>query len=215
MKFIERVREILLHPRATWPVIEREAGDSRSIFVDYLVYIAAVPAVAGFIGMSLVGIGGFGRTLRLPVGSGLVQMVAGYLLSLAIVYVTARLVDAIAPAFGGVRSRLNALKVVAYGSTAGFLAGLFSLVPALAWFGVLASLYSVYLLYTGLPVLMKCPPGKAAGFTAVVVLLGIVAMIVLASLSSLLLPAHMMDGMHGRHGGPARTAAAGGAPAFA
>ena len=59
-------------------------------------------------------------------------MVIGYLLSLAIVYVLALIVDALAPTFGGTKNPIAALKLVAYGSTAGFVGGIFSLMPSLA-----------------------------------------------------------------------------------
>ena len=115
----------------------------------------------------------------------LVQMVVGYLLSLAIVYVLALIVNALAPTFGGSKDLVAALKVVAYGSTAGFLGGVFSLLPSLALLGLLAAFYSIYLIYTGLPVLMRCPPEKAGAYTAVVVVCAIIAMIVLGAVSSL------------------------------
>ena len=126
-----------------------------------------------------------GVSFRLPITTGLVQLVVGYLLSLGIVWVLALIVNALAPTFGGSKNFVAALKVIAYGSTAGFVGGVFSLLPALGWLGLLAALYSIYLIYTGLPVLMRCPSARAGAYTAVVVVCSLVAMIVLASISSL------------------------------
>src|SRR5204862_367012 len=70
------------------------------------------------------------------------------------------------PTFGGVKNAVNALKLVAYGSTAGFVGGIFGLIPSLGMLGLLAALYSIYLIYTGVPVLMKTPSDKAGGYTA-------------------------------------------------
>jgi hypothetical protein len=39
-------------------------------------------------------------------------------------------------------------------------------VPALSMLSVLANLYCIYLIYTGVPVLMKCPDEKAVPYTA-------------------------------------------------
>jgi len=185
MSLIERVQSILLRPKQTWPVIAAEPGDVATIYSRYVVILAAIPAICAFIGWTLVGGGAFGVSYRLPIATGLVQMVVGYLLSLAIVYVLALIVNALAPTFSGTKDMVAALKVVAYGSTAGFLGGVFSLLPSLALLGLLASLYSVYLIYTGLPVLMRCPPEKAGAYTVVVVVCTIVAMIVLGAVSSL------------------------------
>jgi hypothetical protein len=185
MSLIERVQSIVLRPKQTWPVIAAEPGDVATIYSRYVVILAAIPAICAFIGWTLVGGGAFGVTYRLPIATGLVQMVVGYLLSLAIVYVLALIVNALAPTFGGSKDLVAALKVVAYGSTAGFLGGVFSLLPALALLGLLASFYSIYLIYTGLPVLMRCPPEKAGAYTAVVVVCAVLAMIVLGAVSSL------------------------------
>jgi hypothetical protein len=186
MSLIERVQSILLRPKQTWPVIAAEPADVASIYSRYVVILAAIPAVCGFIGWTLIGGGGFGVTYRLPIATGLVQLVVGYLLSLAIVYVLALIVNALAPTFGGSKDLVAALKVVAYGSTAGFVGGVFSLLPSLALLlGLLASLYSIYLLYTGLPVLMRSAPEKAGAYTAVVVVCAVLAMIVLGAVSSL------------------------------
>ena len=131
MSLIERVHSILLRPKQTWPVIAAEPADVASIYSRYVVILAAIPAICAFIGWTLVGGGAFGVTYRLPIATGLVQMIVGYLLSLAIVYVLALIVNALAPTFGGSKDLVAALKVVAYGSTAGFLGGVFSLLPSL------------------------------------------------------------------------------------
>lgn len=188
MSIVQRVKDILLNPKGTWPLIDAEAATVQSVYVPYVLALAAIPALAGFIGYSLIGVGGMGFNFRVPVVSGLVGMVVGYALSLAMVYVLALIVDALAPTFGGTKSQISALKVVAYGATAGFLGGIFSLVPALSILGLLAALYSIYLIYTGLPVLMKSSPDKAVAYTAVVIVCGIIAGVLIGMVSALVTP---------------------------
>ena len=201
MNLIQRVQDILLRPTTTWPAIEQEPADVASLYTRYVLILAAIPAVAGFIGMTLIGVGGFGMHIRVPFLWGLTNMVVSYALSLVMVFVVALIVDALAPTFGGSKNQINALKLVAYGATAGFVGGIFGLIPSLSVLGLLAALYSIYLVYTGLPVLMKCPPEKAAGYTAVVVVCGIVAGIVIGAISAAVTPSHgfgrMGSGMHG------------------
>lgn len=198
MNLMQRVQDILLRPKATWPVIADEPGDVAGIYAGYLVYLAAIPAIAGFIGLSLIGIGGFGINVRVPVLSGLVHMVVSYALSLAMVYVMALIVNALAPTFGGTQSPTQAFKLVAYAATAGFVGGIFSLLPALSVLGLLAALYAIYLIFIGVPVLMKCPPEKALPYTAVVLICGIVAGVVLGMVTNLVLPSRgAMMGMTG------------------
>ena len=192
MSLIQRVQDILLRPRQTWPTIAIEPADTASVYSSYVIFLAAIPAIAGFIGLSLIGAGAMGFSVRIPIVAGLVHMVVGYVLSLVMVFLIALLVDALAPTFGGTKSQISALKLVAYGSTAGFVGGIFSLIPMLSILGLIAALYSIYLIYTGVPVLMKCPPEKAAAYTAVVIVCGIVAMLVLAAVTAMVMPSGPM-----------------------
>ena len=174
MNIIARVKEVLLTPKQAWSVIEMEETDTATLYTRYIMILAAIQAVAGFIGMSLVGVSAFGVSVRVPLITGLVQMVLGYGLTLAMVYVLALIADALAPSFGGQKHGMNALKLVAYSSTAAMVGGIFALIPALAVLTLLAALYSLYLLYLGLPTLMKVPQEKALPYTAVLVVCAIV-----------------------------------------
>ena len=185
---LQRVLDILMRPRETWLQINAENGNPGRIYLGYLVFLAAIPAVAGFIGYSLVGVGAFGISVRVPVVQGLVSMVVGYVLSLAMVYVLALIANMLAPRFQAQQDMGSAFKLVAYASTAGMLGGVFSILPSLAMLGLLAALYSVYLIYSGIPVLMKAPQEKAVGYTAALVVCGILAGIVVGLATSLVTP---------------------------
>lgn len=197
MNLIERVQAILLKPRETWGTLAQESSDTVSIYRDYVVYLAAIPAIAGFIGLSLIGMDMFGVSYRVPIVAGLVSMVVGYVLSLVMIYVLALIANALAPTFKGEKNLLNALKLIAYGATAGMLGGLFNLFPVLSMLGVLAALYTVYLIYAGIPIMMKAPQEKALGYTAVLILCGIVAGLILGAASAMLTGsgAHMAGAM--------------------
>lgn len=188
MDIIERVKSILFQPTPTWATIEAEPADVAGLYTRYLMVLAAIPAVCGFIGMSLIGMGAFGVSLRVPLVAGLANMVVSYVLSLVGVFVLALIVDALAPRFGGQKSSIQALKLAVYASTAAMLGGVFSLLPSLAMLGLLAALYSIYLLYVGLPVLMKNPPEKTLAYTAVVLVAAIVMGLVMGAVSSVFMP---------------------------
>jgi hypothetical protein len=185
MGLIERVQAILLKPKQTWPVIAGESTDAATLYSRYLVFLAAIPAVASFIGLTLIGVSAFGVSYRMPIASGLMRMVIGYLLSLGMVYVLALIVDALAPTFSGTKNPLAALKLVAYASTAGFVGGIFNLIPAIGLLGLLAAIYSIYLIYTGIAVLMRSPPEKSGAYTAVVIVCGVLLGIVIGGVLTL------------------------------
>ena len=164
MNLGERVKAILLTPDSEWSVIEREPGDAAYLFTNYVAILAAIPAVCGLIGMVLRHVGFFYAVLF---------AVVYYVLGFAVVYLMAIIIDGLAPTFSGQKNFDNALKVAAYFPTPYWLAGVFSLVPALGFLRILG-LYGIYLLYKGLPVLMRSPQDKAFGYSAVVIIAAIV-----------------------------------------
>jgi hypothetical protein len=201
MNIVERAKAITLNPAATWPVIEAEAHTPQSLFVPYMLVLAAIPAVATFIGMSVVGFGAMGFSMRLPVVSGLSMMVTSYVLSLVVTFAMGWLVSALAPTFGGQASLIQGLKLVVFGTTPVMLAGILGVLPALGILSLLVALYCLYLLYLGLPVLMKNPPEKTIPYMVVVALCGIVMGVVMGAITSAFMPSH--GGMGMRMGGAA------------
>jgi Yip1 domain len=188
MNLVARVQNILLKPAAEWPVIEAEASDIKSIYIPYLVILAAIPAVASFIGLSVFGMSVMGMTIRPSFLSGVGSMISSYVLSLLMFYAMAFIIDALAPTFDSQKNLLSAFKLVAYSSTAAMVAGVFLLIPSLGILYVIGAFYSLYLLFVGLPILMKCPAEKALPFTITVVVLMIVAGIVLGIVSNMFTP---------------------------
>jgi hypothetical protein len=186
MNLVERVKRILLSPKTEWEVIDAEQTTMGELYTRYIMPLAAIGPVAQLIGSTVFGITiPFVGTYRVPIGSAITQAIVAYLLSLAGTYVLALIIDALAPTFNGHRSQIQALKLAAYSMTASWVAGIFGLLPALWFLALLGGLYSLYLLYLGLPVLMKAPRDKAVGYTAVVIITGIVLWMVIAAIAAM------------------------------
>ncbi len=169
MNLVERVKNILVTPRAEWPVIATEPGDAAFLFKNYVAILAAIPAIAGFIG-------GLGQ--QRSFGIAIVAAIVGYLLAFVFSYVVALIVDALAPMFGGQKNLANALKLTVYSYTPGWLAGIFLIIPSLSFLTILG-LYSLYLFWTGAPTLMKVPGEKTIGYTAAVGVTAVILTIVI------------------------------------
>lgn len=192
MSLIERAKNILLQPKKEWPVIDRETTDTASLYTGYVMPLAAIGPVAGAIGMSVFGVTlPFMGTFRLSPVTAIVHAVVSFGLTLAMVYVLALIINALAPTFAGKQNLDQALKVTAYSMTAAWLAGIFSLIPMLGILGLLGGLYSLYLLYLGLPVLMNAPQQKALSYTAVVIVCGIVLSVIVSWASGMMLAGSM------------------------
>ena len=179
MALVDRVKNILLNPRQEWAVIDAEPIVPVDLYKQFIMPLAAIGPVAGMIGSTVFGyrIPLMG-TIRAPIGQALSAMVVTYLLTLGGVYILALIIDALAPNFHGTKNQLQALKVAAYSSTASWVSGIFSLVPGLRWLGILG-LYSLYLMYLGLPVLMKAPEDRAIAYTILVILAALVLFLVI------------------------------------
>lgn len=175
----ERVKNILLAPRKEWPVIEREFTEPAFLFVRYVAILALIPALAGFIGQSLVGVKVSVGTFREPVVSGLANAAISYLLSFVIVYLVAMAIDLVAQSFSGRRNFMHALKLSVYAHTPVWLAGIFLLMPGLRFLTVLG-LYSFYLLGTGATPLLDVPRNRAPFFALAIIVLAFVLVVVLA-----------------------------------
>jgi hypothetical protein len=168
MNLVERVKAIILTPKTEWPVIAGESGDVGYLFGNYVAILAAIPAVCGFIGAVVAGA---------PIGGALAHAIVQYLLAFVAVYVVALIVDALAPSFSSSKNFPNALKLTVYSATPYWLAGVFLLVPGLSILTILG-LYGLYLLWLGLPPLMKTPADKTIGYTVVIVICEFIILIV-------------------------------------
>lgn len=178
---IERAKNIILKPKETWVAIDTEPATTQSIYMPYVLVLAAIGPIAQFIGGQVFGYGAFGISFHPPIGTALVSAILSYGLALATTFALSLVIDGLAPNFGGQKNQVQALKVAAYSATAGWLAGIFGLIPALAILGLLG-LYSLYLLYLGLPILMKVPQDKALGYTVVVIIVAVVLFLIVGAI---------------------------------
>lgn len=185
---VERVKAMLLTPKTEWDVVETESATIGSIMTGYVVPLAAIGPVAGLIGSQLFGYGAFGISFKPSLMGSLSMALTSYILALVGIFVFSLIIDALAPSFGGTKNKVQAMKVAAYGATAGMVGGIFGLIPSLSVLGILAGLYSLYLLYLGLPKLMKAPEDKGVAYTAVAVVCAIVLGLVVGAVSRAVMP---------------------------
>lgn len=177
MNLVDRAKAILLQPKAEWKVIDGEPGEAGYLFPNYVMILAAIPPICTFIGTTLIGFG----PIRVGVGTGIGHAVFSYILSLIGIYVMAYVIDFLAGTFGGRKDLASAMKVAAYAPTAGWLAGVFGLVPILSILSLLG-LYSLYLLHTGIATLMRPPANKALLYTIAVIVVMIIIWVVVGGI---------------------------------
>jgi len=184
MDLIPRIQGILLKPKDEWEKIKGEDLPVQNLFTSYAMIVAAIPAIAQFIGNGLIGkrILSFGWYRR-PIGAALLQAILFYIFSLATVYVLGLIINALAPKFSSKQNQNNAMKLAVFSMTAAWVAGVFYLIPFLGILAILGGLYGFYILYLGFDAsLMDTPKEKMLGYFIVslivaFVLLGLVSII--------------------------------------
>jgi hypothetical protein len=186
MNLIDRVKAILTTPDTEWPIIAREPGDPAFLFSNYVLYLAAIPAVASFIGSVIIGVGTPVGTYRTGLISGLLGAILQYVLAFVAAYLVAMIVDALAPTFQGRKDFQNALKLTVYSYTPVWLAGIFLLFPGLRFLTILG-LYGFYLFWKGLPILMQSPADKTLGYAVAIVVCAVVISLVFSFILGLFL----------------------------
>jgi hypothetical protein len=169
MNAARRARAILADPVGEWAAIESESGDPAYVLSRYVTVLALIPALFSFIGACIVGvIVPNAGLVRAPLVNGFLGAILGYVLSCAIMLILGILINLVAPLFGGRRDFDSAFKLAVYSFTPAWLAGIFLVLPGLQ-FLTLTGLYGAYILWLGLPRLIKLPAQRSLGFATLIV----------------------------------------------
>jgi Yip1 domain len=184
MNMVDRIKNICLTPKTEWDVIEPEQSDTQSLFMKYLAPLAGIYALATFISTSLIGTSTFLGTIRHSIAYGIGAALISFVFLLIGVLILSIVINQLAPSFDAQKNTEQSMKLAAYSVTPAWIAGVFQLIPFGTLLMLLAAGYTVYILYLGIPKLMKCPEDKAVGYTAVVAIIVFVIGVVVGTLTT-------------------------------
>ena len=186
MDIITRAKNMITTPKTEWDVVAAEQPVVNSIIMGYVLPLTLIGAVAAFIGYGFIGFGLLGAGISWGIYYAITKLVLG----IVSVFVTALVVDALAPSFGSEKNFGRSVQLVAYGATPGLLAAIFSILPMIAGLlSVAGGIYSIYLWYLGIGPLKKTPEDKKVVYLIVIfVILIVVYMIIGAILGMILMP---------------------------
>jgi hypothetical protein len=173
---VSRARSVLFEPRATFKEVDSEFTKPGALWGKYIIPLALLGPLAGAIGRFLFGKRLGSQTLGDPVTltGAILWGVTAFVIAVAAVFILTQIISQLAPGFGGQKNDVQALKVAAYATTPTLIAGIFNIHGLFYIVTIMIALYSLYLLYVGLPILMKVPQDRAMGYTAVVIIGAIV-----------------------------------------
>lgn len=175
---IARIKALLLTPKDEWARIAAEPMTPMGIMTKWVVPLAAIGPLAGLIAMLSTGatINGI-PLLTAPPQFLIANFLLTWVFAILCTWVLGQVIDALAPSFGGQKDSVAALKVAAFGSTAGFLSGIFQIHPMLTMLGIVG-LYTYYLIYVGLPVLMKSDGEKTIVYMIATFVISVVLLVI-------------------------------------
>lgn len=168
---VDRVKNILLTPKAEWARIAAETPDQNKLFVGYALPLLALAAVCGFVGATMIGLPFVGRV---PIVWGLTQAIFQVGVGLVSLFICAVIANALAPSFGSRQDMGRAQQLIVYGSTASIVAGVLAIIPPLAILAIIGGIYSIALIYFGLPAVMNTPADKQVIYLVVLIIAYIV-----------------------------------------
>jgi hypothetical protein len=177
MNIVDRAKNIIMTPKTEWPVIAGEEPNPGQIVSGYVIPLALIPAVASVLGYGLIGRGMFSSFTW-----GIAMAIISFIGAVVGVYLTAFVVNLLAPSFSSQKNFGRAMQLVAYSYTPAWVAGILDIVPVLAVLVAIASLYGLYLVYLGIPHTMKTPQDKVVVYMVVSIIVLILVYIVLAAI---------------------------------
>jgi hypothetical protein len=188
MSLFERIKHILFNPKDTWIELKEEPPNFKNVLTGYAIPLALIPTFFGMIGFVLWGIKlGFGNAvLRIPLYVAFIWAVIYYILTIGSLYIEGIVINALAPLFGSKQNAVNAFALAVYAHTPVFIAGVLNVIPALGILGFLLSLYSIFLLYLGLPVMMETPKQKVVGYLVVMVIVMIIVYFAVGAIAGII-----------------------------
>lgn len=177
------------HPLEEWKTIDQR-HESMTFALSHILVVALIPCLAAYYASAHLGWSiGAREASFLTQSSAITLSVAMYLGIIVAAFALAYLIHWMAKTFGAAPTFTQSMELAAYTATPAIMSGVAALYPEL-WFVTMAFLagvaYSVYLLYTGVPILMHIPEERGFIYASSVVTAGLIMLVVLMVTSAIL-----------------------------
>ncbi|MCP4392301.1 MAG: YIP1 family protein, partial [Gammaproteobacteria bacterium] len=188
--FIQHIIGLLTDPTSEWEKIrdQQKSNDKRGL--GFVFILAAIPAISGYIGTTQVGWRiGVGEPIRITGDSAISIAIIYYLALVVGVFTIGWVIHLLGKAYEVVKPLPLCIALAAYTATPLFLIGIMEVYPVL-WLNMLLGLpalaYTVYLLYSGLPVMMEISAERGFLYSSAVLAVGLVSLVSLLGMTALL-----------------------------
>ncbi|MDX1697636.1 MAG: Yip1 family protein [Thiohalobacterales bacterium] len=187
---LQHVWGLFVNPKREWQAIREDKCTIGKCYAVHVLILAAIPAISGFIGTTQFGWQiGAGDPVKLTAQSAGIIAVLYYLAMIVGVFSIGWMIHWMAETYGAETSLSQCVVLAAYTATPLFLIGIMQLYPV-PWVnlvvGIPALAYTVYLLYSGVPIMMGISEDRGFLFSSAVLAVGLVALVALLAATAIL-----------------------------
>jgi hypothetical protein len=188
--FIQHIIGLLTDPTRQWEKIREQYQSGSGNPVGHVLILALIPAISGYIGTTQVGWRiGVGEPIRITGDSAMSIAIIYYIALLVGIFSVGWVIHLLGKAYEVEKPLPLCIALAAYTATPLFLIGLMQVYPVL-WLNMLMGLpalaYTVYLLYSGLPIMMEIPTERGFLYSSAVLAVGLVALVAMLAMTALL-----------------------------
>lgn len=181
---------LLIRPKNQWQAISSRGDFALLSAVLYTALLAVIPAIAWFYGVTEIGwTVGDGERIRMTKDSASAIIGLFYLTMIVAVCAIGYMIHWMSKTYGTDSSTAKGIAVAGFSATPLFIAGAIGFIPVF-WvallIGVSAVSYAVYLLYVGIPIVMRIPEERGFLFSSAVIAICLVFLIVIMTGSVIL-----------------------------
>jgi hypothetical protein len=172
---------LLVRPATQWRKVAELPSATMTTMILYPCIMALLPAVAWYYGTTRIGwTVGDGDAIKLTTESALAIIILFYLAMITAVAIIGYFIHWMADTYGAESSLAKGIVIAGFTATPLFLAGLTGFYPLL-WLdlllAVVAVCWSVYLLFLGIPIVMKISEERGFLFSSAVIAICLVMII--------------------------------------
>jgi hypothetical protein len=187
---LKHIWGLFVNPKREWVSIRNDECTVGKCYAAHVMLLAAIPAISGFIGTTQFGWQiGAGDPVKLTLQSAGMISIMYYFAMLVGVYAIGWMIHWMGKTYDADVPLAQCVVLAAYTATPLFLIGIMELYPVL-WLnmvvGIVALAYTVFLLYSGVPIMMDISEDRGFLFSSAVLAVGLVAFVGLLAVTALL-----------------------------
>ncbi len=185
---IRHIKGLFTDPKSEWAAIRDQDFSIAQLYTGFLFIVAAIAPLCALIGTTTVGWSiGAGDPIKLTFGSAFKMSIAFYVAILVATFSIGKLIHWMSETYGAQQSLATCVALAGFTATPLFLVGVMQLIPTL-WLNFIVGLpalaYTVYLLFTGVPIMMQIPQERGFLFSSSILAVGLVTLVGLLAITA-------------------------------